>query len=374
LIKAELSSEKLERSIRYSINRASTLNELRTKEKKYRNIFDKSSDALFVTDDKLVFTEVNAAFANLTSCHEGFLLKAKLPELLPDNYLSRKLSEELKHKGYIDGWQAEIRYKKNPSRQCIISATKEKSVDDKTYYQGIIHDITLLKKAERAALRAEKLAAAGRLVRTLAHEVRNPINNINLACEHLRSTATTEENEIYLDIIYRNSGRINELIKELLNSSKPSEMQLKDSILQSVVDEIINIARDRINLKNITLQVDSPSEFINIYCDYDKMVIALLNILINAVEAIEHNTGRISIKLRKEKELAVIEITDNGSGIPEDKIPRLFEPYYTSKRNGIGLGLASTLNIIQAHNGSIEVNSEINKSTTFIITLPVKVN
>jgi len=374
LVKAELSSEKLERSIRYSINRASTLNELRIKEKKYRNIFDKSSDALFVTDDKLIFTEVNAAFVNLMSCQEGFLLKTKLPELLTDNYLSRKLSEELKHKGYIDGWQAEIRYKKNPSRQCIISATKEKSVDNKTYYQGIIHDITLLKKAERAALRAEKLAAAGRLVRTLAHEVRNPINNINLACEHLRSLNTSEENEIYLDIIYRNSGRINELIKELLNSSKPSEMQLKDCILQSVVDEIVNIARDRINLKNIMLQVDSPSEFINIYCDYDKLVIALLNILINAVEAIEHNNGRISITLRKEKETAVIEITDNGSGIPEDKIPRLFEPYYTSKRNGIGLGLASTLNIIQAHSGSIEVNSEINKSTTFIITLPVKVN
>jgi len=372
LIKAELSSEKLERSIRYSINMASTLNELRTKEKKYRDIFDKSSDALFVTDEKLVFTEVNAAFTNLMSCQEDFLLKTKLPEVLTDNYLSRKLSEELKHKGYIEGLQAEIRYKKNPSRQCIVSATKEKSVDGKTYYQGIIHDITLLKKAERAALRAEKLAAAGRLVRTLAHEVRNPINNINLACEQLRSTDTSEENQMYLDIIYRNSGRINELIKELLNSSKPSEMQLKDSILQSVVDEIINVARDRINLKNITLQVDYPSEFINIYCDYDKLVIALLNILINAVEAIEHNNGRISIKIKKEKENALIEITDNGSGIDEDKIPRLFEPYYTSKRNGIGLGLASTLNILQAHGGSIEVNSEINKSTTFIIILPVK--
>jgi PAS domain S-box-containing protein len=372
LIKAELSSEKLERSIRYSINMASTLNELRTKEKKYRDIFDKSSDALFVTDEKLVFTEVNAAFINLMSCQEDFLLKTKLPEVLTDNYLSRKLSEELKHKGYVEGLQAEIRYKKNTSRQCIVSATKEKSVDGKTYYQGIIHDITLLKKAERATLRAEKLAAAGRLVRTLAHEVRNPINNINLACEQLRGTDTSEENQIYLDIIYRNSGRINELIKELLNSSKPSEMQLKDSILQSVVDEIINVARDRINLKNITLQVDYPSEFINVYCDYDKLVIALLNILINAVEAIEHNNGRISIKVKKEKENALIEITDNGSGIDEDKIPRLFEPYYTSKRNGIGLGLASTLNILQAHGGSIEVNSEINKSTTFIIILPVK--
>src|ERR1043166_7903681 len=98
------------------------------------------------------------------------------------------------------------------------------------------------------------------------------------------------------------------------------------------------------------------------------MVLALLNILINAVEAIEHSNGRISITVRKEKDHSLIEITDNGSGISEEKIPRLFEPYYTSKRNGIGLGLASTLNIIQAHNGTIEVSSEPHKFTTFAIT------
>ena len=149
-------------------------------------------------------------------------------------------------------------------------------------------------------------------------------------------------------------------------------MQLKDAILQSLIDEIVNSAKDRINLKNINLQVDYPSEFINVCLDFDKMAIALLNILINAVEAIEKDNGRISIKVRKEKENAVVEITDNGSGISEDKIPRLFEPYYTSKRNGIGLGLASTLNIIQAHSGTIEVTSEIDKFTNFTITLPYK--
>ncbi len=372
LIKGELSSEKLERSIRYSIDRAKTLNEIRAQERKYRNIFNKSSDALFVADEKLCITEVNAAFSALLSCEENFLFKIKIPELLADNYLSRKLTEELKHKGYIEGWQAEIRYKKNQPKQCIISATKEKSAEGKTYFQGIIHDITLIKKAERAALRAEKLAATGRLVRTLAHEVRNPINNINLACEHLRNIEKSADNALYYDIIDRNSGRINVLIKELLNSSRPSEMQLRENILQSVIDEIVNLAKDRVDLKNITLQVEQPSDLINIYCDYDKLVIALQNILINAVEAIDHDSGRISIRIKKDKEHAVIEITDNGSGIEEDKIPRLFEPYYTSKRNGIGLGLASTLNIIQAHSGSIEVTSEVKKSTTFIVTLPFK--
>jgi signal transduction histidine kinase len=149
-------------------------------------------------------------------------------------------------------------------------------------------------------------------------------------------------------------------------------MQLKDNVLQSVIDEIITLAKDRVDLKNIILQVDQPADIINIYCDYDKLVIALQNILINAVEAIDHEGGRISIRLKKDSEHVIIEITDNGSGIEEDKIPRLFEPYYTSKRNGIGLGLASTLNIIQAHSGSIEVTSEVKKSTTFTVTLPFK--
>lgn len=372
LVKAELNSEKLERSIRYSIDRARTLNELSAKEKKYRNIFDRSSDAFFVADDKLAFTEVNAAFGKLLACNEDFLLGMKLSDLIVNNFLSRKLAEDLKHRGYIEDWQVEIRYKTNEVKQCIVSATKERSAEGKTYYQGILHDISLLKKAERATLRAEKLAATGRLVRTLAHEVRNPINNINLATEHLRSIELPEETALYLDIVGRNSLRINELIKELLNSSRPSEMQLKESVLQSVIDEIVNISKDRISLKNIDLQVNYPEELVMIYCDADKMILALLNILTNAVEAIEHNNGRISILLKKDRENVIIEITDNGSGISEESLPRLFEPYYTSKRNGIGLGLASTLNIIQMHGGAIEVNSEENKFTTFNVVLPLK--
>lgn len=374
LVKSELNSEKLERSIRYSIDRARTLNEIKAKEKKYRNIFDRSSDAFFVADDKLVFTEVNAAFGKLLSCDEKFLLGIKLPELIVNNYLSRRLSEDLKHKGFIEDWQVEIRYKTNELRQCIISATKERSVEGKTYYQGIFHDISLIKKAERAALRAEKLAATGRLVRTLAHEVRNPINNINLAAEHLRSLDLPEETNLYLEIVGRNSSRINELIKELLNSSRPSEMQMKESVLQSVIDEIVNISRDRLSLKNIDLQVDYPHELIIVFWDAEKIVLALLNILTNAIEAIEHNNGRISILVKKDKDNIIIEITDNGSGISEANLPRLFEPYYTSKRNGIGLGLASTLNIIQVHGGSIEVNSELNKFTTFNILIPIKLS
>ena len=373
LIKSELNSEKLERSIRYSIDRAKTLSEIKAQEKKYRNIFDKSIDALFVADENLDFIEVNDAFKKLFSCANDNIIGSKLSDLLTDNHVSRKMNEELKNKNFIEDWLADVCYKNNEPKQCIISATKEKNTDGKIYYQGILHDITLIKKAERTALRAEKLAATGRLVRTLAHEVRNPINNINLASEHLRSLQLPEESILYLDIVSRNSNRINELIKELLNSSRPSEMQMKETTLQSVIDEIVNISGDRISLKHINLQVDYPKDLITIYCDAQKLILAFLNILTNAVEAIEHDNGKISISLKKEAEHVFIEVIDNGNGISEEKLPRLFEPYYTSKRNGIGLGLASTLNIIQAHGGAIEVNSTPNKFTSFNISLPLTI-
>jgi C4-dicarboxylate-specific signal transduction histidine kinase len=99
---------------------------------------------------------------------------------------------------------------------------------------------------------------------------------------------------------------------------------------------------------------------------------AILNIVINAVEAMEEEKGRLNIDIHENGEQLIMYISDNGSGISKENIPRLFEPYFTSKRNGIGLGLAATLNIIQSHHGSIEASSIINTGTTFMINLPLK--
>jgi signal transduction histidine kinase len=233
--------------------------------------------------------------------------------------------------------------------------------------QGILHDITTQKKTERATLLAEKLAATGRLVRTLAHEVRNPLSNIHMSLEQL-SSITNDDERIYIDIIDRNGKRINDLITELLTSSKPTEMMFERIILQTAVDETIGIALDRLTLKQIKLKVNYPEFPCFIRADKEKLKIALLNIIINAIEAIENHQGELNIALIQNEENYSLEISDNGCGIPQENLSKLFEPYFTSKRNGIGLGLASTLNIIQAHNGTIEVKSKIKSGTTFILT------
>jgi signal transduction histidine kinase len=267
----------------------------------------------------------------------------------------------------VNDLEVEILNGKSKKRNCILYLSIEKDSHNDRYVQGILHDITNQKKTERATLLAEKLAATGRLVRTLAHEVRNPLSNIHMSLEQL-TTTTGPDDKIYLDIIERNGKRINDLITELLTSSRPTEIVFEKIPLQTVVDETITAALDRITLKQIQLKVNYPDDPCFIKGDKEKLKIAMLNIIINAIEAISHNKGELWIVLIPNDETYSVEITDNGCGIPAENLSKLFEPYFTSKRNGIGLGLASTLNILQSHNATVEVKSRVEVGTTFILT------
>ena len=368
LVKGELNEEKLERSIRYALERAATVKALRANERKYRNMFERSKDMVFTADKEGCFKEVNSATTDLV----GFSKEELIELAIYDLFVHKKDEERFRffftERGEVNDMEAEIRTKQGDFRICIISASLEKDNNSIGYMQGIVHDITNLKKAEKATLQIEKLAATGRLVRTLAHEVRNPLNNINLSVEHLREEMESNENSsTYLEIIQRNSGRIGALITELLNSSRPAEMKLEPHILQSIVDESIMDAIDRLTLQRIKLEIKYPNEPIVVTVDKEKLKLAFSNILINATEAIHHKQGRISIIVKSDEDHSII-ISDNGCGISEENISRLFEPYFTSKRNGMGLGLASTLNIIQSNKGTIDVKSELDVGTSFIIT------
>ncbi len=218
-------------------------------------------------------------------------------------------------------------------------------------------------------MQIEKLAAAGRLVRTLAHEVRNPLNNINMSVEQLKNEVS-EDLSFYLHIIYKNSNRINDLIKELLDFSKPGELIFEKKSLQSIIDKTIAQALDRIILKHINLQLKYDDKPAFIRADENKLTIAFLNLLINAIEAMEAEHGKLIIEITHGNANHIINITDNGCGIAPENLSKLFEPYFTSKRNGVGLGLASTLNIIKSHKGNIEVHSKLKVGTTFSILFP----
>ena len=141
--------------------------------------------------------------------------------------------------------------------------------------------------------------------------------------------------------------------------------------LQTVLDETITAATDRITLRNVKLQIKYPDLLIPIMADKVQLSIAFLNIIVNSIEAMDDREGRLIISVHPHNEYCEIRITDNGCGISEENQKKLFEPYFTSKRNGIGLGLAATLNILQSHLAKIEVISLEGTGTTFSITIPI---
>ena len=367
LVKTELNIEKMERCIRYALDRAATLQALKANERKYRTIFEKSKDAVFVTDYQLNFVDVNSAIEHLLGypCEE--VLKMNLCDLIDQAQHKKFLLQSLQHRNEVNDWEVVLNTKYDEKKSCTLTITLEEN-DPQGQVQGIIHDITSLKKIEKANLQGEKLAAAGRLVRTIAHEVRNPLNNITLSIEQMQHYIKDESMELYMNIIQRNSKRINDLISELLYTSRPTENTLEKQTLQAILDDVIAICIDRLTLKHIQLQVSYPDNMLSINADREKLKLALLNIVINAIEAMEENRGLLSIVLHENNKNAVLTIVDNGCGITEENISRLFEPYFTQKRNGVGLGLTFTLNILQAHKANIEVTSKPGLGTTFTIS------
>ena len=369
LVKSELTVEKVERCIRYSLERCSTLKALRQNERKYRTIFERSKDAVIRATEELQFIDVNDATSILLKYSRQELLRMSLYDLLAPEE-SFFIREQLQEKGMISDLEAELTTKDGEKKNCILSLSTE--TDGIKYIHGMIHDITHIKKAEKATLQAEKLASAGRLVQTLAHEVRNPLNNINLSVEQLiHELETNAESNVYLEIIQRNSKRIGDIITELLNSSRPAEMSMERKPLQAIMDESVGIALDRLTLQRVKLQIRYTNEPAWIMADASKLKIAFLNIIINAIEAMQEEKGLLEIIVESNSQNHIVKINDNGSGISEENLSRLFEPYFTSKRNGLGLGLAATLNILQSHKARIEVASALGRGTFFTITFPI---
>jgi signal transduction histidine kinase len=244
------------------------------------------------------------------------------------------------------------------------------------YQQQLEARVTELDKlnAELVELKSmEKFALTGRISRTIAHEVRNPLTNINLALEQLKVDLTVnEDTAMLLDMISRNSARINQLISDLLNSTRANLLAFDDANIHTLLDETIELAQDRIELKKIKVIKQYADGICNISVDIQKIKIAFLNIIVNAIEAMEEGAGVLTVRTETKDSKCVVLISDNGKGIPAEDISRLFEPYYTTKENGTGLGLTNTQNIILSHKASISVQSESGKGTTFMITFNVK--
>lgn len=362
LVKSDLNTEKLERCIRYSIERSNSLKALKNNESKYRNIFERSKDTIFIANEELIFTDMNNAALTLFERKRDELINNSVYDFFIDTENITHIKKELIKKDIVWDIEVNVISAESSVKNCIITISKEKDEEGKMYYQGIVHEITALKKAEKANLALEKMKMTSRLARTMAHEVRNPLNNILLALEQLGGS----DDDVNKDIIKRNAKRINSLITELLNSSRSGDLILQKKSLQAILDDSLEVTSDRINLRNIQLQKDYINDHAWVMADNDKLKITFVNIIINAIEAMEKNNGKLLVSLKEKNDTQYkVFIADNGKGISSEDLVKLFDPYFTTKQNGVGLGLSSTLNILQSHNSSFDIESKPEKGTVF---------
>jgi signal transduction histidine kinase len=257
-----------------------------------------------------------------------------------------------------------------------VSKERQRGQQDIMDYQDQLKNrIADLDKANTELIKMrslEKFAATGRIARTIAHEVRNPLTNINLAVEQLKSEVVVQDetSSMLFDMINRNSARINHLISDLLNSTKFSELTYEKISVNSLLDETLKEASDRIALTNVAVVKKYSEDVCDIAVDKGKIKIAFLNIIINALEAMENKNGSVlTLETKGERDKCKVIISDNGSGLDSESASRLFEPYFTSKPKGNGLGLTNTQNIILNHKGEISVQTTKEKGTSFIISL-----
>lgn len=200
------------------------------------------------------------------------------------------------------------------------------------------------------------------------HEIRNPLNNINLAIFMLKAGMNSGDADKYLDIINRSTGRINEIVNDFLQSTRNNHVKRDRISLNQLLDEILEIAKDRLILKNILVKKFYTSNSCEVSLDKSKITIALLNIIVNAIEAMPSENGELKLTTSLHSGKCIVTIEDNGCGISKKNMKHIFKPYFTSKLNGMGIGLAATYDILVAHEAGVNVESQENKGTRFTIS------
>jgi two-component system, NtrC family, sensor kinase len=248
-----------------------------------------------------------------------------------------------------------------------------------------------LKRAHEHALHTEKMASIGKMAAVLAHEINNPLSGILTYAKLLRKWIDREDaargegsrdnagrsrhREICdsLDLIASESRRCGDLVKNLLTFSRTTPMNLQATNLNQVVDRSLRLVQHQLDLGGIQVQPQLDPDLPPVLCDAAQMEQVILALVMNALDAMPQGGNLwITTSFSHDPNNVRIVVRDDGSGIPAEILPRIFEPFLTTKETGrgVGLGLAISHSILERHNGNIEVQSEAGRGTTFTVTLP----
>lgn len=233
-----------------------------------------------------------------------------------------------------------------------------------------LHDLESVREIESELEVSRRMAAIGRLTSGVGHEVKNPINAIVVHLELLRSKMNGNSGaERHLEVIQSEIQRLDRVVQTLVDFSRPVELQLQDQDLRAIVSSVLMLASAEMEPRRIKVVSDVPDHPINVRIDADLIKQALLNVVINGAQSMSQG-GELSVRLTEDPRNAILKIEDHGEGIPAEIRDRIFDLYFTTKREGSGIGLAMTYRIVQLHHGHLDVESRLGQGTTFTLRFP----
>jgi signal transduction histidine kinase len=345
-------------------------------ERSWKRVLDSSPsgimafDAIRDKDGEIVdfqCTRMNEAAEEIVRRRSEVMLQHSILEMRPENVRSPLFKEYIYVVETGEPFKTETEY----TRDGVTSTLAVSAVRLQDGLVVTFTDITEGKRQAALAQEGERLSVTGRFARLVGHEVRNPLTNIQLALDQLESEGQQlPEQQLYLDILRRNAMRIGQLITEMLHSSRPLEMKLVPGDVNAVLAEAFTRVRDRCDLLGTKITLDLNKTLRKIPMDKETLTIAFTNILVNALEAMEEGKGELTIRSAHVKGLVQVIISDNGRGMSAKDKDRIFQPFFSGRTGGMGLGLTEARNIFNAHGALLSVESEEGKGTSFRLLFP----
>lgn len=240
---------------------------------------------------------------------------------------------------------------------------------------GLSEALQNLKSTQVQLIQSAKLAAVGELVAGVAHELNNPLGVIWGECDLLLDHRLGKTTKEIITVIHRESGRCIRVVQNLLSFARPSTGGKTEISINASVETVLQLRQHELRLKNIELEVDLEPALLPSIADKQQIEQVILNLVVNAEQAMTsaRGGGRLVVRTKLEDGQVVIQIRDDGPGIPEENLSRIFDPFFTTKEvgQGTGLGLSICYSIIRDHGGSIRGYNELAGGATFIVELPV---
>jgi two-component system, sporulation sensor kinase E len=345
--------------------------ELRESEERFRKIFEGTLDGMLLTNHNYVVVYANPVASDILGLEKDQLIGKDIREII--NISSE---EEKDYRDYL------VRLKEEGQASLLRAIQLD---DDRTQYIELSSKYNLLSNLNLTVMRdiseqvemqeqlrkSDTLSVVGELAAGIAHEIRNPMTALKGFIQLLENSVDSKH-DMYFNVIKSELQRIETIITEFLILAKPQAIQYQETNLEKIMRDTVELLNAQAMMHNVQFDQHYQKDLPLIIAEPNQLKQVFINIIKNAIEVMPEG-GVNSIHMEKTDENMIhILIRDQGIGIPRDKLKKLGEPFYTTKERGTGLGLMVSYNIIKEHNGSVKVESEVGKGTTFHLYLPVK--